>query len=208
VGQGGRQPPTSPYRRTPTAVAELRAAGLTVRDVAQLLGVTPSRISQIEKQGHLANPVSRPHDQAAAGPPLFGTVRIQDLLWHPGERHDSTSALRLEGSSGRRRRGLGLRGMRPFVLSVTPTRSTCSSPGCGGSSNPPAASSARWRAWIGRFANLVTPTRTSMRWKGSDIGLPGGVRLAARVRIPAPVVPDIEPAWCRLSPRSSVCRRG
>jgi DNA-directed RNA polymerase specialized sigma subunit len=37
-------------RRTPIAVAELRAAGLTVRDVAQLLGVTPSRISQIEKQ--------------------------------------------------------------------------------------------------------------------------------------------------------------
>ena len=42
-------------RRTPAAVAELRAAGLTVRDVAQLLGVTPSRISQIEKQDHLAN---------------------------------------------------------------------------------------------------------------------------------------------------------
>jgi DNA-directed RNA polymerase specialized sigma subunit len=42
-------------RRTPAAVAELRAAGLTVRDVAQLLGVTPSRISQIEKRGHLVN---------------------------------------------------------------------------------------------------------------------------------------------------------
>jgi DNA-directed RNA polymerase specialized sigma subunit len=42
-------------RRTPAAVAELRAAGLTVRDVAQLLGVTPSRVSQIEKQEHLAN---------------------------------------------------------------------------------------------------------------------------------------------------------
>jgi DNA-directed RNA polymerase specialized sigma subunit len=42
-------------RRTPAAVAELRAAGLTVRDVAQLLGVTPSRVSQIEKQAHLAN---------------------------------------------------------------------------------------------------------------------------------------------------------
>ena len=42
-------------RRTPAAVAELRAAGLTVRDVAQLLGVTPSRVSQIEKQDHLAN---------------------------------------------------------------------------------------------------------------------------------------------------------
>lgn len=43
------------HRQTPAAVAELRAAGLTVRDVAQLLGVTPSRISQIEKQDHLAN---------------------------------------------------------------------------------------------------------------------------------------------------------
>ncbi|MFO8075145.1 MAG: helix-turn-helix domain-containing protein [Actinomycetota bacterium] len=42
-------------RRTPAAIAELRAAGLTVRDVAQLLGVTPSRVSQIERQGHLAN---------------------------------------------------------------------------------------------------------------------------------------------------------
>ena len=42
-------------RRTPAAVAELRAAGLTVRDVAQLLRVTPSRVSQIEKQDHLAN---------------------------------------------------------------------------------------------------------------------------------------------------------
>jgi hypothetical protein len=42
-------------RRTPAAVAELRAAGLTVRDVAQLLGVTPSRVSQIEKQEHLSN---------------------------------------------------------------------------------------------------------------------------------------------------------
>jgi DNA-directed RNA polymerase specialized sigma subunit len=43
------------HRQTPAAVAELRAAGLTVRDVAQLLGVTPSRVSQIEKQDHLAN---------------------------------------------------------------------------------------------------------------------------------------------------------
>jgi DNA-directed RNA polymerase sigma subunit (sigma70/sigma32) len=42
-------------RRTPAAVAELRAAGLTVRDVALLLGVTPSRVSQIEKQAHLVN---------------------------------------------------------------------------------------------------------------------------------------------------------
>lgn len=37
-------------RLTPQAVAELRAAGLTVRDVAGLLGVTPSRVSQIEHQ--------------------------------------------------------------------------------------------------------------------------------------------------------------
>jgi DNA-directed RNA polymerase sigma subunit (sigma70/sigma32) len=43
------------HRRTPAAVAELRGAGLTVRDVAQLLGVTPSRVSQIEKQATLAN---------------------------------------------------------------------------------------------------------------------------------------------------------
>jgi DNA-directed RNA polymerase specialized sigma subunit len=43
------------HRRTPAAVAELRGAGLTVRDVAQLLGVTPSRVSQIEKQASLAN---------------------------------------------------------------------------------------------------------------------------------------------------------
>jgi DNA-directed RNA polymerase specialized sigma subunit len=41
------------HRRTPAAVAELRGAGLTVRDVAQLLGVTPSRVSQIEKQAAL-----------------------------------------------------------------------------------------------------------------------------------------------------------
>ena len=40
-------------RRTPAAIAELRSAGLTVRDVAQLLGITPSRVSQIEKQDHL-----------------------------------------------------------------------------------------------------------------------------------------------------------
>lgn len=38
-------------RRTPVAVAELRAAGLTVRDVARLLALTPSRVSQIEA-GH------------------------------------------------------------------------------------------------------------------------------------------------------------
>lgn len=40
---------------TPVAVTELRHAGLTVRDVAQLLGVSPSRVSQIEKEGSLAN---------------------------------------------------------------------------------------------------------------------------------------------------------
>jgi predicted transcriptional regulator len=33
----------------------LRQAGLTVRHVAQLLGVTPSRVSQIEKRAALAN---------------------------------------------------------------------------------------------------------------------------------------------------------
>ena len=44
------------HRQTPGAVAELRRAGLTVRDVAQLLDVTPSRVSQIEKQAALANP--------------------------------------------------------------------------------------------------------------------------------------------------------
>ncbi len=43
------------HRQTPAAVAELRRAGLTVRDVARLLGVTPSRVSQIEKAGFLAN---------------------------------------------------------------------------------------------------------------------------------------------------------
>lgn len=42
-------------RQTPAAVAELRDAGLTVRDVAQLLGMTPSRVSQIEKHSSLAN---------------------------------------------------------------------------------------------------------------------------------------------------------
>lgn len=40
---------------TPGAVAELRAAGLTVRDVAELLGVTPSRVSQIEHQSPMAS---------------------------------------------------------------------------------------------------------------------------------------------------------
>ena len=43
------------HRQTPAAVAELRRDGLTVRDVARLLGVTPSRVSQIEKAGFLAN---------------------------------------------------------------------------------------------------------------------------------------------------------
>ena len=43
------------HRQTPAAVAELRRAGLTVRDVARLLGVTPSRVSQIQKEGSPAN---------------------------------------------------------------------------------------------------------------------------------------------------------
>ena len=43
------------HRQTPAAVAELRRAGLTVRDVARLLSLTPSRVSQIEKEGALAN---------------------------------------------------------------------------------------------------------------------------------------------------------
>lgn len=43
------------HRRTPAAVADLRRAGLTVRDVAQLLGVTPSRVSQIERRGSLTS---------------------------------------------------------------------------------------------------------------------------------------------------------
>ncbi len=47
-------------RRTPAAIAELRQAGLTVRDVAQLLGVTPSRVSQIEKESSLASSVQHP----------------------------------------------------------------------------------------------------------------------------------------------------
>ncbi len=37
-------------RETPAVVAELRRSGLTVRDVAGLLGVTPSWVSQIEKR--------------------------------------------------------------------------------------------------------------------------------------------------------------
>lgn len=42
-------------RQTPAAIDELRRAGLTVRDVAELLGVSPSRVSQIEKQDSLAD---------------------------------------------------------------------------------------------------------------------------------------------------------
>jgi hypothetical protein len=38
------------HRRTPIVVGELRAAGLIVRDVAHLPGLTPSRISQIEQR--------------------------------------------------------------------------------------------------------------------------------------------------------------
>ena len=45
-------------RLTPQAVAELRAAGLTVRDVAELLGVTPSRVSQIEHRDSRARSAS------------------------------------------------------------------------------------------------------------------------------------------------------
>lgn len=45
-------------RLTPQAVAELRAAGLTVRDVAELLGVTPSRVSQIEHRDPRARSAS------------------------------------------------------------------------------------------------------------------------------------------------------
>jgi DNA-directed RNA polymerase specialized sigma subunit len=45
--------------RTPPAVAELRRAGLTVRDVAHLMGVTASRVSQIEQQGRAGGGVGR-----------------------------------------------------------------------------------------------------------------------------------------------------
>jgi DNA-directed RNA polymerase specialized sigma subunit len=45
-------------RLTPHAVTELRAAGLTVRDVAELLGVTPSRVSQIEHQAPMVRSAS------------------------------------------------------------------------------------------------------------------------------------------------------
>jgi DNA-directed RNA polymerase specialized sigma subunit len=45
-------------RLTPQAVAELRGAGLTVRDVAGLLGVTPSRVSQIEHESPMARSAS------------------------------------------------------------------------------------------------------------------------------------------------------
>ncbi|MEX0868812.1 MAG: hypothetical protein WD011_03990 [Nitriliruptoraceae bacterium] len=45
-------------RDTPSAVGELRSAGLTVRDVAEVLGMTPSRVSQIEKQRKLAGSAS------------------------------------------------------------------------------------------------------------------------------------------------------
>jgi hypothetical protein len=44
---------------TPPAVAELRRAGLTVRDVAHLMGVTASRVSQIEQQGRAGGGVGR-----------------------------------------------------------------------------------------------------------------------------------------------------
>ena len=48
------------HRATPVAVAELRAAGLTVRDVARLLGVTASRVSQIEQRGRGGAEGTRP----------------------------------------------------------------------------------------------------------------------------------------------------
>jgi hypothetical protein len=38
---------------TPLAVTELRDAGLTVRDVAHLLDMTPSRVSQIEQRARV-----------------------------------------------------------------------------------------------------------------------------------------------------------
>jgi len=44
------------HRRTSSAVAELRSAGLTVRDVAQLLGVTAARVSQIEQRERARRP--------------------------------------------------------------------------------------------------------------------------------------------------------
>jgi hypothetical protein len=40
-------------RATPLAVAELRDAGLTARDVAHLLDMTPSRVSQIEQRARM-----------------------------------------------------------------------------------------------------------------------------------------------------------
>lgn len=40
-------------RATPLAVAELRDAGLTVRDVAHLLDMTPSRVSQIQQRARV-----------------------------------------------------------------------------------------------------------------------------------------------------------
>jgi hypothetical protein len=45
---------------TPAAVAELRQAGLSVREVVQLLGVTLTRVSQIEKQASLTNSAQHP----------------------------------------------------------------------------------------------------------------------------------------------------
>jgi predicted transcriptional regulator len=51
---------------------------LTVRDVAQLLGVTPSRVSQIEKQGVGLRP-------AAGGTPVTTQSTTQHLLPSMGE---------------------------------------------------------------------------------------------------------------------------
>lgn len=67
-------------RLTPQAVAELRAAGLTVRDVAELLGVTPSRVSQIEHQG----PTTRRRADTSPLKGRFAGARLTDRL--QGER--------------------------------------------------------------------------------------------------------------------------
>jgi DNA-binding MarR family transcriptional regulator len=69
------------HRRTPAAVAELRRAGLTVRDAAQLLGVTPSRVSQIEKRTSLAN-----FAQRSLSLPALRRAASQCGPWSPQDR--------------------------------------------------------------------------------------------------------------------------